>query len=66
MIGRVDDGGSVRAGEHVGGGQGSESPEDSGLRAKSHLFTLVQYTCRENTMSLILPMWPKGGDYTAV
>ncbi len=42
MVGGVDDSGPVGAGEDVGGGQGSEGPKHSGLRAEGDFLTLAQ------------------------
>lgn len=47
MVTAVDDGGAVRAGEHVGGGQRAESPQDSGLGPQGHLLAVTQQTCRK-------------------
>lgn len=47
MVAAVDDGGAVRAGEHIGGGQGAESPQDRGLSAQGHLLTVTQQACRK-------------------
>lgn len=47
MVTAVDDSGAVRAGEHIGGGQGAESPQDCGLSAKGHLLTVTQQACRK-------------------
>lgn len=49
VVAAVDDGGAVRAGEHIGGGQGAESPQDCGLSAKGHLLTVTQQACRKGT-----------------
>lgn len=42
MVGGVDDGGSVGAGKHVGGGERPEGPQDGGLRAQRDLLPLAQ------------------------
>lgn len=42
MVGGVDDGGSVGAGEDVGGGEGPEGAQHGGLRAEGDLLTLAQ------------------------
>jgi len=47
VVAAVDDGGAVRAGEHIGGGQGAESPQDRGLSAQGHLLTVTQQACRK-------------------
>lgn len=47
VVTAVDDSGAVRAGEHVGGGQGAESPQDSGLGPQGHLLAVTQQACRK-------------------
>lgn len=42
VVGRVDDGGSVRAGKHVGGGERPEGAQHGGLRAQRDLLALTQ------------------------
>lgn len=42
VVGGVDDGGPVGAGEHVGGGQGPEGPQHSGLGAQGDLLAFAQ------------------------
>lgn len=44
MVGGVDDSGSVRAGEHVGSGEGSEGPQYSRLCAEGDFLTLTEGT----------------------
>lgn len=42
MVGGVDDGGSVGAGKHVGGGERPEGAQHGGLRAQRDLLALAQ------------------------
>ena len=44
VVGGIDDGGSVGAGEHVGGRQGPEGPEQCGPGAEGDLLALAQGT----------------------
>lgn len=46
MVGGVDDGGPVGAGEHVGGGEGPEGPQHGGLCAQRDLLPLAQCAWR--------------------
>lgn len=49
VVGGINDGGSVGAGEDVGSGQGSEGPQHSGLGAKCDFLTLAQGTWGKET-----------------
>lgn len=51
MVGGVDDSGSVGAGEDIGGGQGSEGPQHSGLGAEGDLLALAEGTWGERNKS---------------
>lgn len=52
VVTAVDDGGAVRAGKHIGGGQRAESPQDGGLGPKGHLLPVTQQTCRKGAPAL--------------
>ena len=51
MVGGVDDGGAVRAGEDVGGGHGAERPQHCWLCAQCHLLLVAQHTCTSGVSS---------------
>jgi hypothetical protein len=47
VVGGVDDGGAVGAGEHVGGGHGAEGSEHRGLCAERHFLLIAHSAWKE-------------------
>ena len=52
VVGGVDDGGAVGAGEDVGGGHGTEGAQHRGLRAQRHLLLVAEVPCKQSEWSL--------------
>ena len=52
VVGGVDDGGAVGAGEDVGGGHGAEGAQHCGLRAQRHLLLVAEVPCKPSEWSL--------------
>ena len=52
VVGGVDDGGAVGAGEDVSGGHGAEGAQHCGLRAQRHLLLVAEVPCKPSEWSL--------------
>lgn len=51
VVGGVDDGGAVGAGEDVGGGHGAERAQHRWLRAQRHLLLVAEVSCKPSEWS---------------